>query len=95
MKANFLIIAVRVPSVYHVITKKCFVMTARYLQSDILTHFILKRTTIKGTLLDWLVGAAMDPLDLISDNSQSRRPVCETVGEDDGLVKFLQFLLLH
>ena len=37
----------------------------------------------------------MDPLDLITDNSPSTGLVCDTVGEEDGLVESLWFLLLH
>ena len=68
---------------------------ARDLQSVLLAHFILKGTTIKGTLLDRIVRAGADPLDLITDSSPSTRPVCNTVGDEDGLVDTLRFLLLH
>ena len=65
------------------------------LQSTILIHFILKGTPIKGTLLDRIVGEGADPLDLITAKSTSTRPVRDTVGEEDGLVDTLRFLLLH
>ena len=68
---------------------------ARDLKSVLLAHFILKGTTIKGTVLDRIVGAAVDPLDLITDSSPSTGPVYDTVGEEDGLVESLRFLLLH
>ena len=68
---------------------------ARDLQSTLLAHFILKGTTIKGTLLDRIVGEGVDPLDLITAKSTSTRPVRDTVGEEDGLVDTLRFLLLH
>ena len=62
---------------------------ARDLQSVLLAHFILKGTIIKGTLLDRIVRAGADPLDLITDSSPSTRPVCNTVGDKDGLVDTL------
>ena len=68
---------------------------ARDLQSTLLSHFILNGTIIKGTLLDRIVGAGADPLDLITAKSPSTSPVCDTTGEEDGLVESLQFLLLH
>ena len=68
---------------------------ARDLQSVLLAHFILKGTTIKGTLLDRIVRAGADPLELITDSFPSTRPVCNTVEDEDGLVETLQFLLLH
>ena len=57
---------------------------ARDLQSVLLAHFILKGTTIKGTLLDRIVRAGADPLDLITDSSPSTRPICNDIGDDDG-----------
>ena len=68
---------------------------ARDLQSTLLSHFILNGTIIKGTLLDRIVGAGADPLDLITAKSPSTSPVCDTTGEEDGLVESLWFLLLH
>ena len=68
---------------------------ARDLQSTLLSHFILNGTIIKGTLLDRIVGAGADPLDLITAKSPSTSPVCDTTGEEDGLVESLRFLLLH
>ena len=67
----------------------------RHLQSTLLTHFILKGTTIKGTLLDRILVEGAEPLDLIIAKSPSTRPVCDTDGEQNGLVRCLQFLLLH
>ena len=61
----------------------------------LLSQFILNGTIIKGTLLDRIVGEAADPLDLISAKSPSTRLVCDTIGEEDGLVESLWFLLLH
>ena len=68
---------------------------ARDLQSTLLSHFILNGTIIKGTLLDRIVGAGADPLDLITAKSPSTSPVCDTTGEEDGLVESPWFLLLH
>ena len=48
------------------------------LQSTLLTHFILKGTPIKGTLLDRIVGADADTLDLIVAKSLSTRLVYDT-----------------
>ena len=41
------------------------------------------------------MGAGADPLDLITAKSPSTIPVCDTTGEEDGMVESLQFLLLH
>ena len=68
---------------------------ARDLQSTLLAHFVLKGITIKGTLLDRIVGAGADPLGLISAKSPSTRLVHDTTGEEDGLVESLWFLLLQ
>ena len=65
------------------------------MQSTLLSHFILNGTIIKGTLLDRIVGVGADPLDLITAKSPSTSPVCDTTGEEDGLVESLRFLLLH
>ena len=62
---------------------------ARDLQSILLAHVILKRTTIKGPLLDRIVRAGADPLDLITASSPSTIPECNTVGDKDGLVDTL------
>ena len=68
---------------------------ARDLQSTLLSHFILNGIIIMGTLLDRIVGAVADPLDLITAKSPPTSLVCDTTGEEDGLVEFLRFLLLH
>ena len=68
---------------------------ARDLQSTLLSLFILNGTIIKGTLLDRTVGAGADSLDLITAKSPSTSPVCDTTGEEDGLVESLWVLLLH
>ena len=60
------------------------------LRSTLLAHIILN-----GILLDRIVGAGADPLDLITAKSPSTSPVCDTTGEEDGLVESLRFLLLH
>ena len=39
---------------------------ARDYQSTLLVQFILKGTTVKGTLLERIMGAGVDPLDLIT-----------------------------
>merc|ERR1712215_519568 len=63
----------------------------RDLQSTLLSHFILTGTIIKGTLLDRIVRAGADPLDLITAKSPSTSLVCDTTGEEDGLVDSLRF----
>ena len=68
---------------------------AKDLQYTFLAHFIIRGTAVKGTLLDRIVGAGADPLDLITANSPPTSPVCDTTGEEDGLVESLWFLLLH
>ena len=62
---------------------------ARDLQSTLLSLFILNGTIIKGTLLDRIVGAGADPLDLITAKSPSTSLVCDTAGDEDGLVESL------
>ena len=59
---------------------------ASVLHSVLLALFILKGTTINGTLLERIVRIGADPLDLITDSSPSIRPVCNTVGDEDGLL---------
>ena len=66
----------------------------RYLKSALVSHFILKGATIKGTLLGRIVGAGVGPLDLIIDNSPSAVPVCDTIGEEDGLVECFCFSMM-
>ena len=61
----------------------------------LLSQFILNGTIIKGTLLEMIVGAGADPLDLITAKSPSTRLVCDATGEEDGLVESHRFLLLH
>ena len=41
------------------------------------------------------VGAGANPLDLITAKSPSTSPVCDTTGEEDGLMESIRFLLLH
>ena len=52
-------------------------------------------TIIKGTLLDRIVEAGADPLDLRTTKLPPTSLVCGTTGEEYGLVEFLWFLLLH
>ena len=52
-------------------------------------------TIIKGTLLDRIVEAGADPLDLITAKSPPTSLVCGTTGEEDGLGESLRFLQLH
>ena len=56
---------------------------------------MLKGNTIKGTLLDRVVGAGVNALKLILDNPPSTSWDCDVNKEEDGLVNSLRFLLHH
>ena len=95
--------ALKIPLVEDVIIKNSLCLyknifktntPARDLQSVLLARYIIEGNITKGTLLEKIVKAGYDPLQILFDK-QNLRGSDHVVNEEDGVTDSLSFLLHH
>ena len=68
---------------------------ARELQAILLAIYLRKGTTTKGSLLERVLKAGGNPLDIIFNNQSLKRTGCDSMYGNDGVTDSLTFLLNH
>ena len=99
-----LLMALKIPVVEDVITKNSLCLyknifktntPSRDLQSALLARYVIKGSITKGTLLEKIVDAGYDPLQIIFDKQVSTGPERNLSEHDDGMIDSLKYLLNH